>query len=182
MVSGAARVGSGRVSARWEGLPAAPGGEGLTQAMATALLALTVAVALDLIFFSIERLGTDNVIIYATFLALPPVACWLVWAARGRGAPLQLMLLVGICVGFISMGVWRLRRWDKGPQVKHYRYQVPAITVVAPASAVVGGLAIGLSSTVIVVLALAGAVGAYLLSLFAWRWFQDRWRAQGWKW
>jgi EamA domain-containing membrane protein RarD len=36
--------------------------------------------------------------------------------------------------------------------------------------------------TVIVVLALAGGIGACPLSLFAWRWLQDCWRAQGWEW
>ncbi len=104
------------------------------------------------------------------------------WAAHGRGAPLQIMLLAGVCAGFTAAGVWRLRRWDTGPRVKHYRYQILAMTAVAPAGAVVGGLAVGLSTTTIIVLALVGAVGACLLSSLGWWLLQDRWRAQGWEW
>ncbi len=172
----------------------------MSQAMATVLLGLTVAVALGLAFFSIRRFGTDNVVIYATLLALPPVAFWLVWVARGRGASLRTMLLVGACTGLIAAAVWRLRRWDgnggasgrhvvpdgghsaEGPRVKHFRYQVLAMTVVAPASAVIGGLAGGLATTAIIVLALVGGVGACLLSSLAWWLLRDRWRAQGWEW
>ncbi len=44
----------------------------MTQTMALALLALTVVAVIGLALFSIKRFGTDNVIIYATFLIAPP--------------------------------------------------------------------------------------------------------------
>lgn len=151
----------------------------MTPTMATVLQVLVVALTIGPGYFSIWRYGNGNALIYSVFLVAPPLLSWLVWASRGREAPLPTLLVIGTCTGFVSAAVWRLRM-DR--DTKEYRYQVLALAVMAPATLVIVGLAVAYSPTIVVAVALLGAFVAFSLASLSWRLFRERLQQQGWEW